>query len=320
MKSRRETFNPFIALSDVTMATVVVLCCIFMAYMWLSNHVTAGNRSKIDKLVAENEELQKQLNALGDQLKKLEKENTTLVLLSDQQKTRVKQIQIIEEKMQAVTKLLNTRSKYNWPPSSAPPRLMIRMFDSNLFNDTKLSPVGRQQVNDFGYTLAETLSEQMQHRGRTSEGVLVEIQIQGHASENNDDQVAWERSIKRALDAQLVLSDIPDFPKELITVMGSGSRRTAYKASQQVINEYRKAQHLDTLSDLKPSVQLSETLASIGDQWEHLKSPQADRLDIVLIYAMDQNDDTYVPAHNDDGELLGPQTDLSHPGFPASSK
>lgn len=320
MKARRETFNPFIALSDVTMATVVVLCCIFMSYMWLSNRIFIEDREKITGIKVENAELKKQLADLGDELNTLKEKYRELAILSTDQKRHLAQLEIIKGNMCTVTRALD-EINFPWAPSSGPTRLMLRLFDSQLFNDTKLSPIGIKQVRTLGSVLARLLSRQMQQGGREGcVGALVEIQIQGHASQYEDDEVTWRRSVERAFEAQRVLSEIPDFPSDLITIMGAGSRRLAYKASYDAINAYRKSQGWNPNEYPIPSAQLEAARRALQPVWGEKKPAQPDRLDIVLIYAMDQNDDTYVPAHDNNGTLLGPKTDLSHPGFPEAAK
>jgi len=110
-------------------------------------------------------------------------------------------------------------------------------------------------------------------------GALVEIRVSGHCGVDAKDP--WTLSTRRAQQAARVLLATPGFPGYLVSASGSGWSRRAYEPTSEVLRKRQTG---------KRAVQ--------------------DRVDIVLLFAGDPTDNSFISAW--DGQSLhGPENDIS---------
>jgi hypothetical protein len=134
---------------------------------------------------------------------------------------------------------------------------LARFPDNRLFDPHRpgeLSPLGRQTFRTWGEWWAPRLQE-LQNR---DVGALIEVQIQGHCDRAAPDP--WGLSVQRATAVANRLRHLPEFPAHLLSVSGYAWHRQA---------------HITNLTTQE-------------------RRPMPDRIDIWLIFAGGQKDNTYV--------------------------
>jgi hypothetical protein len=182
----RQSFNPFIVLSDVTISVIVILVVLLMLVASLLSAQVGRTRAELT--------------------------NTTRQLVKYRQKYDPRE-EVLREISHTQDEILRATDSSKWGStttpvlrSKGPQRLLLRFPNSaKQFSGDALTAVGRAQ---FG-KLAELLAPMLLHYQDYPEdrATLLEVQIQGHAS-------SFDLSLRRAKLVRDLLARHPGFPAQ----------------------------------------------------------------------------------------------------------
>jgi hypothetical protein len=236
---RRERFNPFIVLSDVTISTIVLLACLLMIFA--ASLGVAGNPYEQNaKLRGENRSLRGRITQLEARL------DTQAKAIKDEQDSLLART---EKELPAGIWVDHARGLQTF---------VIRFANPGMFDRAapgQLSPDGRRLFASWGRSTGPLLSDLAgapvpvqdcvelfeQAVGSTGNRIdpsrnrepfsLVEVQVQGHCSRETRDP--WDISVRRATEVAAVLRTVPGFPVYLLSVSGYSWHRRVYQTYKE---------------------------------------------------------------------------------------
>lgn len=315
MSRRRHEFNPFIVLSDVTMATLVVVCCMLMIYLHFAlrrAEKAADTQRDLQKAQRDLKQAQRDRDEAREKLKKHDKQ-------LQQIKTNQSALKTVMDNMGS----LGTGLTYSW--SKGTTTVMFRICGEttkvgrghSLFEEDGLTPEGAQACKSFASRLLanNTLKNQM-FSEKTTTGYLTEIQIQGHCVDENTSD-PWNLTVNRALAVKSAMSSVRGFPISLVTVSGAASNRRAYRSTDDYVKGEAKRLRKDW-----QRLNYDEAKQIISNLGVHNKrrAQLPDRIDITFKYAGEREDDSLVPARDPiTHQLLGTEIDTAHNRFDPNS-